>query len=210
MKYKALLLGDYSQAPYHPLKNIDEQLRNILNDSFEIYATEDFSILSGALEGFELIISYADRWNSTLSDSETGSLVSFVAKGGGLLVIHNGICISNRHELKSITAASFTRHPEATMLSFEMNNEHPISKGISNFEIHEEPYQYDFCNHIEKSVFLSYSYDEKQWPSGWNLNFGEGKIVCLHPGHNIEAFKEPSYKILINRSALWCINKLNN
>lgn len=205
MKNKALLLGDYSQAPYHPLTGIDEQLKEILQSSFDISVSEDYNILSGDLSEFKLIISYADRWNSTLSDIEIGGLVSFTAQGGGLLVIHNGICFSSRHEFKSMTAASFTGHPAAEILSFEVSLEHPITKGINNFQIHEEPYQYDFCSHISPEVFLSYQYDGKLWPSGWNLSFGKGKVVCLHPGHEIKVFEEPNYRELIRRSAQWCV-----
>lgn len=208
MKFKALLLGDYTKAPYHPLTGVDEKLKDILDESFDILTSEDYSLLSKDLSRFQLVISYADRWDSTLKGSEAGGLVSFVARGGGLLVIHNGICLSSRHEFKSMAGASFTGHPDAQALQFEVKSEHPICKGVSNFEVHEEPYQYDFCSHLRPEVFLHYNYEGKLWESGWNLSFGEGKVICLHPGHDASVFEVPSYKEIIKRSALWCINHL--
>lgn len=208
MKSKALLLGDYTQAPYHPLAGVDERLKDILIDSFDMSITDDYSLLSGDLSEFKLVISYADRWDTSLSDSEIGGLTSFVAKGGGLLVIHNGICFSSRHEFKSMVAASFASHPAQEVLPFEVSSEHPITKGVPNFNIQEEPYQYDFCNHIKPQVFMTYQYDGKQWESGWNLNFGKGRVVCLHPGHEVKVFEETSYRQIIKRSALWCIYAL--
>lgn len=204
MKTKALLLGDYARAPYHPLTGVAEKLKDILKDSFDIVVSEDYSSLSRNLSGFKLVISYADIWNSSLSDSEAGGLVSFVAQGGGLLVIHNGICLGSRHEFKSMAAASFTGHPEPELLSFKLSPEHPISKGIDSFQIYEEPYQYDFCNHIKPEVFLYYQYKGKLWESGWNLCFGKGRVVCLHPGHDVKSFEDHNYQEIIRRSAEFC------
>ena len=50
-------------------------------------------------------ICYSDRWDTVLADSEIGGLVSFVARGGGMLVIHNGISLGKRDEFKSMTSA---------------------------------------------------------------------------------------------------------
>jgi type 1 glutamine amidotransferase len=206
MLMKALLLGDYTQAPFHALRGIDEKIKDILHDSFDLTITEDYSLLSQDLGKYKLIISYSDRWEDELRDSEAGGLVSYVARGGGLLVIHNGISLCKRKEIKSLTGAWFTGHPQAQMLSFQVLTKHPICEGIGNFQLYEEPYQYDFCNHIEQDVFLTYDFEGLRWKSGWTVNFGEGKVVCLHPGHRVEVFDDPCYRQIIRRSAWWCVN----
>lgn len=208
MKMKALLLGDYSLTPYHSLTGVDEKINNILNEFFDISVTDDYSLLSNELEDIKLIICYADRWNSALNDSEMGGLVSFVARGGGLIVLHNGISLGKRDEFKSMTGAWFTGHPESNMLPFQLVGEHPICMGITDFEMYEEPYQYGFCNHIEPEVFLYYQNEGKIFKSGWTNKFGEGKVVCLHPGHDMKSFENPSYNQIIIRSALWSVGCL--
>lgn len=205
MKYSALLFGDYTDAPYHPLSGIDDMVGDILEVEFEVSSTGDYNFLSKDLSQFQLVISYADQWGSTLEDSQIGNLISFVAKGGGLLVIHNGISLASRHEFKSMTGAWFTGHPEAETLPFRVESEDPIVKGVENFELFEEPYQYGFCNHVEKAVFLTYQYRGKVWESGWTTRFGAGKVVCLHPGHDIKAFNNDAYRKIIHQSALWCV-----
>jgi type 1 glutamine amidotransferase len=105
--------------------------------------------------------------------------------------------------------AVFVGHPEAETLSFQVDVNYPISKGIDNFKLFEEPYRYEFCNDAEKQVFLTYQYDGRDWESGWTSRYGKGKIVCLHPGHNIKPFENDCYRQIICRSALWCVaNKL--
>lgn len=208
MKTKALLLGDYSHALYHPLTGVDDKLNDILYDILDITCTEDYKILSQELTDYKLVICYADRWDSALADCEIGGLVSFVARGGGLLVLHSGISLSNRAEFKSMAGAWFIQHPEQKTLSFHTVEDHPISQGIHDFTMQEEPYQYGFCSHIEPEVFMYYENEGEMWKSGWTNNFGEGKVVCLHPGHDIKSFDDKSYNHIIKRSVLWCIGSL--
>lgn len=205
---KALLFGGYD-VPYHPLTDVAGLIEFILSPEFQITIATRNDILMSDLTIFDMIISYADQWDKGLTPGEAAGLVRFVAGGGGLLVIHNGICLASRHEIKSMIGASFTGHPKAEVLSFEFVGPNSITEGIEPFSIHEEPYQYDFCTHMNHKIFMSYRYRGTLLPSGWTVEYGLGKVVYLHPGHGSDAFKCESYQKVLYRSALWCVGNLD-
>lgn len=205
---KALLLGGYDKVPYHPLTEVDEHLKTILAPTFHITIATKNEVLNSELSGYDLIISYVDIWDNTLTDSETAGLIQFVASGGGLLVIHNGICLAARHEMKGLMGASFTGHPAAEVLSFQLSETNAITEGIEPFSVHEEPYEYAFCNHMNPRVFMNYEYHGEIKPSGWTVKFGLGKVAYVHPGHEVSVFKCDSYRQILSRCALWCVNEL--
>lgn len=203
-KVKTLLLGGVD-VPYHPLTEVKGLLETILSEEFEITVATSNDVLTTELSQYKLLISYVDQWDKTLTNEQTAGLVTFVVNGGGLLTLHNGICLSSRYEIKSIIGASFTSHPEAEVLRFSAVGDDEIIQGIQAFDIHEEPYQYDFYQTNELNVFLEYTYQEKQYPSGWSSRFGSGRTIYLHPGHSAVAFQTPNYQDLIRRCAHWCV-----
>lgn len=206
---KAFLLGDNTRAPYHPLEGAEKEIRNILGDGFDIHAGEERSLLSRRLEEYKLVISYADCWDTPLSDEDSHGLIAFVAKGGGLLVLHNGISLASRREIMSLMGARFVSHPDSETLTFFPEENHPVSAGESSFEIYEEPYRYEFANTDPIQVFLSYGHQGEFWPAGWTKFHGLGRVACLHPGHSVTAFVNEVYRNIVIKSALWCVNMLN-
>jgi len=204
IKTKALLLGGYN-VPYHPLTGIIEQLEVALSDRFEITIAVTNDVLATDLSQYELLISYADQWDKTLTDLQTAGLVSFVVKGGGLLTLHNGICLASRHEIKSIIGASFNGHPDSEVLPFSFESDNSLTYGIESFEMHEEPYQYNFTDGMKLQIFMEYTYQGDKKPSGWQAYYGLGKTIYLHPGHSVSNFQNANYLELIRRCANWCV-----
>lgn len=121
MTMNVLLLGNNTQGTYHPIQAVEHQLLEILGSVFEVTVTEDTSLILQDLTSFQRILSYADIWNETLTDTQTGGLLSFVARGGGLLTVHNGISLANRSEIMSMPGAAFTRHPTSEHLIFHLS-----------------------------------------------------------------------------------------
>jgi hypothetical protein len=42
MNYKSILLGDYTNPPYHPLDAMEQELSRILKDQVTVVGTEDY------------------------------------------------------------------------------------------------------------------------------------------------------------------------
>lgn len=203
---KAVLIGDNTLAQWHPLKGPDKEISEILSD-FEVFQTEDYNqFLEENLESYNLCIAFTDRWKERLTDKQTTGLLSFVAHGGGLLMLHNGIAIQTRYELAQLAGCKFTGHPEQTVLTYTpVQSGHAIMKGIESFSVKEEPYQFMIDNLIETTMLLEYEFEGKQNPAAWAHDYGSGRVVYLSPGHNIETFMEPMFRKLLHASALWAV-----
>ncbi|MGO4371357.1 ThuA domain-containing protein [Paenibacillus sp. MCAF20] len=204
-KIRAMVFGDNERAPYHPLHAIEKELQAIMGDRFVLEATDDYDRLHAASIGqYDLCISYADCWEEKLTDAQVAGLVAFVAQGGGLLVIHNGISVQNRHELRQLIGAKFLGHPEYQRLKFRYtDNSHEIWTGAEPFEMDEEPYRFEMDSFIETELLMTYEMDGELYPAAWAHKHGLGRVAYLMPGHHAPSFANLPYRDLIARAAMW-------
>jgi type 1 glutamine amidotransferase len=203
---KAILLGDYTNPPYHPLDAIEQEIVDILKDQITVVATEDYDILQADnLNKIDLCISYTDCWKKHVTSGQAAGLLSHVSSGGGLLVLHTGISLQDKYELCQMMGAKFTGHPPFQELRFEIAPaaEHEILDGFEPFTVEDEPYQFEFDPFTEKMVLFEYSYENKRWPAAWVHEYGLGRIVYLMPGHTVAAFQNPIYRRIIQNSVKW-------
>lgn len=200
----AALVFGHRVAPYHPLGAVEPALSLILGGDCALRFTEDTGELAAGLAEVRLIVGYADVWDTVLADEAAAGLVAFVARGGGLLVLHNGICWAKHPRLRPLLGAAFTGHPEQEVMPYRFDGAHPLAAGPDGFTLQEEPYRYDAEPGLAAAVFLRYAQGGREWPAGWALPHGAGRVVNLQPGHTAAAFANSGYAALVRRSARWC------
>ena len=201
MKEKILAIGNYTDAMYHPFGGVDECLKNMFPE-MEIVCEDDTGCLLDLEKGnYAGVISYLDIWDGALTEEESGALRTFVERGGALLILHNGISIQSREELKEMMGAKFLTHPPMEEITFSVKP-HEITAGCTDFSIPEEPYQFEMVED-DKEVFLVYIYRGQEYVAGWSKYVGAGRLVFLTPGHTAEIFKLPEYVKLIQQSMEW-------
>ncbi|WP_151737527.1 ThuA domain-containing protein ['Paenibacillus yunnanensis' Narsing Rao et al. 2020] len=210
MAIRTLLIGTYTEAPYHPLGAIEDRLLEILKDTAEVTSAEGTGLLRReTLEPYELCISYTDSWNQAPAAEETAGLLQFVAGGGGLLVIHNGISLQASPELCQLIGAKFTGHPPYTTLPFQLaDSGHPLTEGLEAFTMDEEPYRFELDPLAEITVLLTYEHEGQEWPAAWVRNYGLGRVVFLMPGHHRPSFEREAYGRWIVNAAKWAAERL--
>lgn len=201
---RALLLGDFTNAPWHPLEPARLELQAILAPEFELTATEDYAVMGRlSLEDYPLFISYADCWNRPVAPELTAGLLRYAAGGGGLLVIHNGISLQSSSELAQLAGARFTGHPPYQPLRYHPLANHPLLEGVEPFALDEEPYMFELDPIGARTEFLAFEFEGNRYPAGWERTYGLGKIVYLQPGHHAPSFKPASYRRLVRNCARW-------
>ncbi|ANS76868.1 glycosyl hydrolase [Paenibacillus yonginensis] len=212
MEVKTLLLGDQEQASYHPLEEVRETLTALLGTDFQVEAAEDRSHLSAdrlSLSEYGLCISYTDSWQRAPHAREIAGLIQYVAGGGGLLAIHNGISLQAAPELAQLIGGKFTGHPKYTGLEFSLTEaEHPVSSGLQGFMLDEEPYRFELDPLAQVEVLLTYSHEGQEWPAAWARNYGLGRVVFLMPGHHLPSFQHEGYRQWIVQAARWAAGRL--
>ncbi|MCM3782665.1 ThuA domain-containing protein [Neobacillus mesonae] len=202
---KAMALGNYVDAKYHPFTEVDQELQSILHEEIRVECTDNYSVLNEAtLSNYELFISYTEFMDEEITEEQTDALIHYVKNGGGLLVIHNGISLQRSPRLAELIGGRFTGHPEYTELPVIIKEgSHPIVEGFESFTIDEEPYRFDLQLHDDTIIFAEYEHDQERWPAAWAHEYGQGRVVYLMPGHHLPSFHVGSYRELILRSARW-------
>jgi len=203
---QAIMIGNYSNVEWHPLKGPDKELAEILND-FGVEFTEDYDRFRyDSLSRYDLCIAYTEN---RLTDEQVAGLLTYVLNGGGLLALHNGIVVEARYEAAHLAGGRFRSHPDQKVLTYmPAGSGHVILEGIESFDIMEEPYQFDLDNLLETTLLLEYESEGKKWPAAWAHNYGLGRVVYLSPGHQLASFMVPMYRNLIRRGALWAAGML--
>jgi len=161
---KAIVIGNYTNVAWHPLKGPDKELADILRD-FEVEFTEDYDRFKNEIIcQYDLCVSYTE---DRLTDEQVAGLLTYVLNGGGLLAIHNGIVVEARHEAAHLAGGRFRYHPDQKVLTYEpTETDHIIMEGIESFDIMEEPYQFDLDNLLETTLLLEYESEGKKMAGG--------------------------------------------
>lgn len=207
---KALALGSYSEVKYHPFAGVDREIEQILANDLQVYSSEDHGLLNKeTLSDYKLVISYTEFSDDKLPAEQSSALLSYVANGGGLLVVHNGISLQRNQELGSMLGGYFTHHPEYTTLQISVPaQEHPIMQGIEAFEIDDEPYYFEMLPHFETTVLAEYPHEGAMRQAAWCHEYGLGRVVYLMPGHHLPSFSVEPFRQMIRQGALWAAELL--
>jgi type 1 glutamine amidotransferase len=210
-KIRALLLGDDSGALWHPLTPVREELDAILGENWIVESTEDYDRMAGLnRDSIELFISYTDCWSRDLTPEQISGLIGYVAAGGGLLLLHNGISLHRSYEAAQMIGAKFAGHPPYQPLVYRAAaaTAHPVMADFHDFELDEEPYMFEFDPFTPRTVFLEFEFEGKRHPAAWSHSYGLGRVLYLQPGHHAPSFKPEAYRSLIRRCALWAAGRL--
>lgn len=207
---KALALGSYSEVKYHPFAGVDRELEQIFANDLQVHSSEDLRLLQAeTLSDYKLVISYIEFSEEKIPAEQSGALLSYVAGGGGLLVVHNGVSIQRNQELGTMIGAHYTHHPEFTSLQMSIPaREHPIMQGIEDFAMDEEPYYFEKHPYFESTVLAEYPHGGAMRQAAWCHEFGLGRVVYLMPGHHLPSFSVEPFRQMIRRGGLWAAGLL--
>jgi type 1 glutamine amidotransferase len=87
-----------------------------------------------------------------------------------------------------------------------VDKEHPISKGLGDFEIHDEAYGGCFVSK-DARVLLQTEHPKCVKQVAWVTEYGKAKVFYLLLGHDSKAWANPVYPDLLMRGIRWSIGR---
>lgn len=180
-KYDAVILNNTCSKPDH---------RNLFWDKLKEDTSKDSVTLMKKAQELE------------------GNLLSYVEKGGGLMVLHGGVTTQNNSwDFSRLLGASFDYHPvqQAFQVRLEDPN-HPLVQAFPSegFNHIDEPYFYKnayaeldfkpllYFNNAEiKSQRKGQELTEGKTYVAWIRAEGKGKVMYISPSHNAQSFENP-------------------
>lgn len=87
--------------------------------------------------------------------------------------------------------------------TIEIVAEHPITAGITDFELFDEYYEFEFADDDHQILAQRRRADGEIIPVLYTREVGEGRVVYLALGHDFRAWGEPSFQKLVRQSLAW-------
>jgi len=84
---------------------------------------------------------------------------------------------------------------------------HPITKGMKDFEIHDEVYG-GYWVSPKAHPLLTVDHPESSNVVGWTKRYGKARVAALQGGHDKSAYEDENYRTLVHRSILWAARRL--
>jgi len=158
-----------------------------------------------------------------ITDAQKAAFEAFLKRGGGLVALHH--CIASHQEwpdYERIIGAKYFLKPEVrdgktlpkstykhgVVLPVHIaDRKHPITRGMSDFEIHDETYGL-FLVDPKVHVLLTADHPDSGKNICWTRREGKARVVYLQLGHDNNAYANPNYRKIVVRAVAWAAGRL--
>ena len=193
---------------YDDIEYVEVQLK----DHSEIF--EDISDWD-----YDVIVLY--NMTQEISPKRQKNFVKLLKKQGvGLVALHHMLgAFQTWPEYRKITGGKYflkaTEENRASTYKHDIdmnvhiaNTSHPITRGMSDFKIHDEGYKY--CD-FEKNnhVLFTTNHPDCDKTIGWVRRYGKARVCGIMLGHDAAAYANPNFRQLIARSIRWSAGRLD-
>jgi len=196
---------------YDDIEYVEVQLK----DHSEIF--EDISDWD-----YDVIVMYSMTQN--ISQKRKDNFKKLLNRGIGLVALHHNMgsfqswpefkkIIGGKYYLKPTEEDGVERRGSTYKHDMDINvhiadTSHPITRGMSDFQIHDETYNY--CG-FEKDnhLLLTTDHPDKNKSIAWVRRYGKAKVCGIQLGHDSAAYKNPNYRKLVARAIRWSAGRLD-
>jgi type 1 glutamine amidotransferase len=206
MKDRALVLCDDA---WHPAELVREGLSTLKGTPFEFeFMTRGDEWSQARMQAFSVVVvAKANHLCATnqrpwLTDKTQSAFRSFVQAGGGLFLIHGGVCYRELPEMRDVAGGAFLSHPDPCPVTIQPKAGHPLTASVESFTVHDEQYVI-VPNVLKADVFLRTRSEHGTQPAGWIRTEGEGRVCVLTPGHGRDVSLHAGFQTLVRNGLAW-------
>lgn len=212
-KLKVLIVTGFDVRS-HAWHETTELMRDDLESTgrFEVRVAEDVGIFeSSTLKDYDVVVLNYGFWAAP-DPSEEGKkgLLDYVKGGKGLVAVHFA-CSSFQEwgEYRTLLGRVWKKDvgghgPRGTFTVNIKKPDHPITKGLSDFETYDELYAKLTGEEDIEVLASAYSeWSKKVEPIVFVKKYGEGRVVHNVLGHGVEGRKNEHFRKLLIRGVEW-------
>ena len=199
-----------TEGRYHDHEGNGQYLTNMLNqtDTIQSDFSRDYQILANGLNIYNTVLFYTDI--GELTPAQETSLLSFINSGGGFFGLHTAAAsFRDSDAYHTMLNGFFNGHSPYMDFTVKVtNNEHPITEGLTDFEVTDELYY--LKHNPATSHHLMSAYDstkDETHVMAFHHNYGDGKVFYFALGHDMVVLENPSFQEVIRRGVLWVGDK---
>lgn len=166
---------------------------------------------SSMIDNFDVLVFY--DMVQGIDDSQKNAFINLLKRGKAVVFLHHSLAsyqewdefeeiIGGRYVLSSEKKEASTYRHDVEIPVHVVDSNHPITKGMDDFEIHDEVYGNYKVSSKVKSL-LTTTHPESSKIIGWTNNYGKSRIVYLQLGHDHYAYENPNYIQLLKQTIDW-------
>jgi type 1 glutamine amidotransferase len=158
------------------------------------------------LDRTDVLVMYAAEGGS-IHGLERESLEKFLARGGGLVVLHDALCGDDPQWWKSVIGGAW-EHGVAKWWNGDVgvylqDFDHPITRGASNFIFEDEIYyrlhMAEDAHVLAASMHTVFDIE----PQMWTVQKPTYRAFVAAQGHLWKSFEHPAWRALVLRGIAW-------
>ena len=199
----------------HPWQEVSQAIRETLlaAGKFEVKVSEDPGIFesANALKSYDVVfLHFYNAKLPTISDLAKQNLLDYVKGGKGLCVSHlSSASFKEWGEFQKLCGRYWVmgqsgHGPRAVFKAQIADKDHPITKGLEDFETDDELYaklKGDAPIHV--LVTADSDWSKAVEPLAFTLEYGKGRVFHETFGHDGKAIRVPNVSKLIQRGTEW-------
>jgi len=206
-KIKVLFMRGGYHSPKHP-EILTKELLKRTND-FEITFTQNLNdVKAENIKQYDLVANYTTGYK--LSKEQESGLCDFVFNGGGFVGIHSASdTFKNSDRYFEMLGGRFSGHGHEKFTVFIYDSEHPVTKGMKDFEIEDETYRHKYHRNLQMRSLTRMNKPgaiERQ-SMGWVSHYGKGRVFYTGNGHGEKAWKNLQFQRLVTRGMYWAAKR---
>ncbi len=136
-----------------------------------------------------------------LTPAQEAGLFNFVESGKGLVGVH-GTAWWIGGRAVDLIGGHANWHPPGLTFTVNIDNpNHPITTGVSDFEVEDEIYISAYEPTLQ--ILASAQWLGRAHPMAWVKTFGQGRVFYTTLGHTSDTFVRPAMQQLVTQGARW-------
>jgi type 1 glutamine amidotransferase len=151
------------------------------------------------------------------------AFVALLNKGIGVVSLHHNLgghqkwdefrkiiggkfCIADS-QINGVLVKQSTWDHDQDLKVAVVDKDHPITKGIEDFQIHDESYGGCWISPEVKVLLKTDHPKNKPGPVAWVTKYGNSPVAYIMLGHDSQAWKNPNYPKLLLQAIQWAARR---
>ncbi len=152
-----------------------------------------------------LVIYAAD--GGAIHGDERANLERYLARGGGIVVLHDGVCGDDPQWFKTVVGGAWehghSKYQEGTTDLYFTDTTHPITHGVANFRFEDELYWELHMDPAARVLASGFHTVFDVTPQMWTFEKAQYRAFVSIQGHNATSFEHAAWRTLLLRGIAW-------
>ncbi|MBI5362101.1 MAG: ThuA domain-containing protein, partial [Planctomycetes bacterium] len=135
------------------------------------------------------------------------NLERYLARGGGIVVLHDGVCGDDPQWFKTVIGGAWehghSKYQEGTTDLYFTDTTHPITQGVANFRFEDELYWELHMDPAARVLASGFHTVFDVTPQMWTFERADYRAFVSIQGHNATSFEHPAWRTLLLRGIAW-------